>query len=110
MEVFYVQKNKYLRKQLFSAVTFLALLISTGGVFLDNITKQTTKVYAADLNINDFSLNDVTMLDNYCTNAFTLELSYLLSLDTNKLLAGFRENAKLRTNGASRYGGWEEFH
>ncbi len=64
--------------------------------------------HAATIDIEDFSLSDVTMLDSYCTNAFSLELSYLLSFDTERLLVGFRENAKLNTNGAKRYKGWED--
>ena len=62
---------------------------------------------AADANISDFSLTDVTMLDDYSVNAFDKELDYLLAFDTNKLLSGFRSNAGLNTYGASRYGGWE---
>jgi ATP-binding cassette subfamily B protein len=34
-------------------------------------------------------------------------MDYLLSFDTERLLCGFRENAKLSTNGARRYAGWE---
>ena len=66
-----------------------------------------TAVKAADAGIQDFSLGDVTMLDEYSVNAFDKELDYLLAFDTNKLLAGFRQNAGLNTYGASRYGGWE---
>ena len=57
--------------------------------------------------ISDFSISDVKMTDDYCTNAFEKEMKYLLSFDTERLLAGFRENAGLSTNGAKRYGGWE---
>ena len=63
--------------------------------------------YAAEIDIHDFSISDVTMTDDYCTNAFDKEMDYLLSFDTERLLAGFRENAGLSTNGAKRYGGWE---
>ena len=47
------------------------------------------------------------MTDAYCTNAFSKEVEYLLSFDTNRLLCGFRENAKMNTQGAQRYAGWE---
>ena len=57
--------------------------------------------------IQDFALSDVTMKDNYSVNAFEKEMDYLLAFDTEKLLAGFRDNAGLSTNGATRYGGWE---
>ncbi|MBP5580352.1 MAG: glycoside hydrolase family 127 protein, partial [Ruminococcus sp.] len=62
---------------------------------------------ADDANIRNFSISDVTMTDAYSVNAFNKELDYLLAFDTNRLLAGFRENAGLNTNGAKRYGGWE---
>ena len=60
---------------------------------------------SADMDIQDFPLSDVAMLDSYSTNAFSKELEYLLSFDTNRLLAGFRENAGMNTFGAKRYGG-----
>ena len=67
----------------------------------------TIEAAAAQADITDFAISDVTMTDDYCTNAFSKEMDYLLSFDTEKLLAGFRENAGLSTNGATRYGGWE---
>lgn len=71
-----------------------------------NDTSQT--VYAADNQaIQDFNASELTMLDPYCTNAFSKEIAYLLSFDTERLLAGFRDNAGLSTNGAKRYDGWE---
>ena len=84
-----------------------ALTLGIGNAMpKDSLTAPHT-AHAATIDIQDFGLNDVTMLDSYSTNAFSLELAYLLSFDTNRLLAGFRENAKLSTNGAQRYGGWE---
>jgi DUF1680 family protein len=65
------------------------------------------EVHAAVTETQDFRLTDVTVTDAYCTNAFDKEMDYLLSFDTEKLLAGFRDNAGLPTNGATRYGGWE---
>ncbi len=70
-------------------------------------------VSGAELTIPDgFSLthfgnDEVTMEDDYCENAFGLEVDYLLSLDTDRLLAGFRETAGLDTKGKRRYDGWE---
>ena len=58
--------------------------------------------------IEDFSLSEIRMTDAYCTNAFSKGIDYLLSFDTDRLLVGFRENAKLSTGGASRYKGWED--
>ena len=66
-----------------------------------------TTASAADIAIEDFSLADLTMTDAYTVNAFSKEVEYLLSFDTDRLLCGFRENAKLDTKGAKRYAGWE---
>ena len=57
--------------------------------------------------LDSFSLRDVTLTDEYYVHATQLEIDYLLSFDTDRLLAGFRENAGLDMRGASRYGGWE---
>ena len=72
-----------------------------------NVFSYPSVVYAASEKISDFSISDVKMTDQYVTNAFSLELKYLLSFDNNRLLAGFRENAGMNTFGAKRYGGWE---
>ena len=72
-----------------------------------NVSSSPSVVYAASEKISDFSISDVKMTDQYVTNAFSLELKYLLSFDNNRLLAGFRENAGMNTFGAKRYGGWE---
>ena len=86
-----------------SAFSAAAVLCSVNGAVPAVFTAN-----AADGNgIADFSISDVKMTDDYCTNAFEKEMKYLLSFDTERLLAGFRENAGLSTNGAKRYGGWE---
>ncbi|MBR4102096.1 MAG: glycoside hydrolase family 127 protein [Oscillospiraceae bacterium] len=90
-----------------SVCTALSLLIGSGSILPESSPTKVQTVHAADAQIEDFAIGDVTMLDPYSTNAFALELSYLLSFDTERLLVGFRENAKLNTNGAKRYGGWE---
>jgi len=90
-----------------SVCTALSLLMGTCSVLPESTPTMVQTVHAADAQIQDFSIGDVTMLDPYSTNAFALELSYLLSFDTERLLVGFRENAKMNTNGAKRYGGWE---
>ncbi len=51
-------------------------------------------------------LEEVRVTDAYAHRAFTKEIGYLLSLETGRLLAGFYENAGLRTPYV-RYGGWE---
>ena len=82
------------------------VLLSTGTVM--PLTALTVQAADEPAQIVDFSLGDITMEDAYCTNAFAKEMEYLLSFDANRLLVGFRENAKLNTQGASRYKGWED--
>ena len=53
----------------------------------------------------DLSCVDVT--DSYLTNAEDKDIEYLLSLDPDRLVAGFRDTAGLSTLGKSRYAGWE---
>ncbi|MGN0747438.1 MAG: glycoside hydrolase family 127 protein [Aristaeellaceae bacterium] len=52
-----------------------------------------------------FGLHQVEVTDDYCRNALQKDVDYLLSLDTERLLAGYRENAGLPA--APRYAGWE---
>ena len=94
-----------MKKNLFKRIVSVcsaAVMMCSIGITAD---LPEVKAYAAD--IVDFSLSDLTMTDAYCTNAFEKEMDYLLAFDTERLLAGFRDNAGLSTNGAKRYGGWE---
>lgn len=52
-------------------------------------------------------LSRVKLTDAYFKNATDRETDYLLSIDTDRMLAGFRENAGLDMKGAIRYEGWE---
>jgi DUF1680 family protein len=54
-----------------------------------------------------FPMGAVALGDDYMKNAFSLEVAYLLELDADRLLAGFRETAGLDMRGARRYDGWE---
>lgn len=54
-----------------------------------------------------YRLNQVTVTDAYLVNAENREIDYLLSLDADRLLAGFRETAGLDGKGKKRYAGWE---
>ncbi|MBQ3947652.1 MAG: glycoside hydrolase family 127 protein, partial [Ruminococcus sp.] len=90
-------------KKIVSVFSAAAVVLGTAGLPQGDISQA--KAVKADM--EDFSISDITMTDDYCTNAFSKEMDYLLSFDTEKLLAGFRDNAGLSTNGATRYGGWE---
>ena len=94
-------------KRAAAAAAACSVLFGTAGILpvIDNA--EPIAASAADIAIEDFSLSDITMTDSYCTNAFSKEVEYLLSFDTNRLLCGFRENAKMNTYGAKRYAGWE---
>lgn len=58
--------------------------------------------------IRDFALNEVELNDGYLKNAFQLEQDYLLSLDADRLLAGFYEIAGKTSKGKRYPGGWED--
>lgn len=89
------------------SVTLTLALTATSTAFGYGTGQKTGSLKAATTSIQTFDLQDITMTDIYCTNAFQKETAYLLSFDTNRLLAGFRENAGLSTYGAKRYDGWE---
>ncbi len=55
----------------------------------------------------EFSMKETVNLDPYCVNALSKDLDYLLSFDSDRLLAGFRETAGLDMKGKGRYEGWE---
>ena len=94
-------------KRAAAAAAACSVLLGTAGILPRFSPAEPMAASAADIAIEDFSIADVTMADAYCTNAFSKEVEYLLSLDTNRLLVGFRENAKMNTQGAQRYAGWE---
>ncbi len=54
-----------------------------------------------------YNLNQVDVTDAYLTNAEDKDIEYLLSLDADRLLAGFRETAGVDMKGKNRYAGWE---
>lgn len=69
------------------------------------------KANAAMVNLSDlsaFQTGAIRLTNDYFVNAVKKEIQYLLSLDPNKLLAGFRETAGIDTKGATRYSGWED--
>ena len=53
-----------------------------------------------------FALEDVRLLDGPFKRAMELDAAYLLSLEPDRLLSGFREDAGLEPK-AEKYGGWE---
>lgn len=60
------------------------------------------------MRIHNFALNTVEITEPVLENAFCKEQEYLRSIDSDRLLAGFRETAGLEKK-AERYpGGWED--
>ena len=53
-----------------------------------------------------FRLEDVRLLDGPFKHAMTRDAEYLLRLDADRLLSGFRKEAGLKPK-AEAYGGWE---
>ena len=54
-----------------------------------------------------FDISRVSVTEPYLMHSLELETEYLLSLDADRWLAGFRETAGLDMEGCERYGGWE---
>ena len=97
-------KHKTVRR---AAAFAAACAVLSGTILQMPKSAPTLTAEALDMPLEDFTLGDLTVTDDYCVNAFAKEIEYLLSFDTERLLCGFRENAKLNTNGAKRYAGWE---
>lgn len=92
--------------------TVLATVIGITAVPVvsGNITVNAAGRSKVEMNLTgakDFSLGEVTLLDEYCVNAFEKEVEYLLSFDADRLLAGFRDTAGVDMKGKTRYPGWE---
>lgn len=56
--------------------------------------------------LTDFDLSDIELMDEYLTNAQSLEIKYLKSFDSDRLLKGFAAQAGVKSD-ATLYGGWE---
>ncbi len=75
--------------------------IALAALFLFSIVRETAAQEA-----QPFPLSDVRLLDSPFKQAMERDEAYLLSLDPNRLLSGFRKEAGL-TPKAPTYGGWE---
>lgn len=56
--------------------------------------------------LKEYELSQVLLADDYCQNALIKDVAYLKSIDPDRLLAGFYENAGLSPK-KMRYAGWE---
>lgn len=81
-------------------------LCSCGTSALQNVNTLSNGIGDNEI-IGSFTTADITVTDDYCTNALSLEVEYLLSFDNDRLLANFRKNGGQDTLGAECYDGWE---
>lgn len=100
------------------SVTLTAVL-TNGSEKMEKKFEVTVMAKSDFTGISDFNMGEVQVTDAYYVNSLEKETRYLLSLDTDRLLAGFRETAgyiagmpeddiKKYMNNAERYGGgWE---
>ncbi len=65
------------------------------------------KTSASVKQLKEYDMDQVKLTDPYYINAFNKDVAYLRSLAPVRLVAGFREVAKLPKK-ANRYGGWED--
>ena len=100
------------------AVTLTATLIN-GSETMEKKFEVTVMAKSDFTGMTDFNMGETKVTDAYYANSLDKEIDYIVSLDTDKLLAGFRETAGYISgmseaernsymNNASRYGGgWE---
>ena len=86
-------------KRFVSLTLVVVMLLSLFGC-------ATTKTKVLKEMLEDFPMQNVTLLDSYEQNAFSLEIKYLKSLNADKLLKGFCEIGGVESD-AEKYGGWE---
>lgn len=86
----------------------LAIIMSILSIFPCFGNKDLINVKLETLTepLEEFSMENVTLLDAYEQNAFQKEVEYLKSLDADRLMRGFGDISGRKIN-AEKYGGWE---
>lgn len=84
----------------------LTAILTYGDQTMSKTFQICVEAMPAFSNLSDVDMGDVTLLDTYESNAFALEVSYLKSLDADRLLRGFCDIAGISSD-AKLYGGWE---
>jgi len=98
MEKSFMQRRKW-AKLFFTFLVFLCAfspLRENSAQIKDRIQREA----------QEFRLEDVRLLDGPFKNAMMRDAAYLLRLDPDRLLSGFRKEAGLKPK-AEAYGGWE---
>lgn len=99
----------------------LSATISNGIYYVKkeiSVTVKAASAISSKIEIQDFANEEVEITEDYYNNAFDKEVAYLTELDTDRLLAGFRETAayaagydeaqrKEFMRNTTRYDGWE---
>ncbi len=101
------------------AVVTLTATVTNGEAVVKKEFTVTVTAMNSLMGMEHFALSDVLLTSDWTVNAFQKDVDWLVSLDTDKLLAGFRETAayaagysdaerKAFMKNATRYdGGWE---
>jgi DUF1680 family protein len=85
------------------------LFVAAAAVFLStegSRTEQRTEALKVRLKARPFELSQVRLLDSPFKHAMELDAAYLLTVEPDRLLSRFREDAGLKPR-APKYGGWE---
>lgn len=92
-------------KKAITITTAAAMLITAlpGGHFVNVATAA-----GAPADIKAFSLDEVTITDDYYKDAQDSDIEFLCNFDSDRLLSRFRETAGLDTQGYKPYPGWED--
>lgn len=93
------------RRDVMASGGAVGLLAAMGALFPAAAGAQTAATPAAPA-LQPFPLSDVRLLDGPFRHAQKMSAAYLLSLEPDRLLHGFRKNAGLEPK-APIYGGWE---
>ncbi|MBI1390010.1 MAG: hypothetical protein GC154_16335 [bacterium] len=83
-------------------LTLFTAALTTNALNARGEAVQPSITFAAE----PFALEQVRLLDGPFKDAMDRDMKYLLDLEPDRLLAGFRENAGLEPK-AKKYGGWE---
>src|ERR1035438_7351065 len=96
-----------MKKNLLNVSAFLICFSSFAQSYVPEKNNERVKVLPlAVLQAYAFNLKDVRLLNSPFKNAMGKDAAYLLSIDADRLLHRFYENAGLPTKG-NVYGGWE---
>src|SRR5262245_45316556 len=88
------------------AVLLLVAMIVVEGMMSSTMAQTTEPATRPVAAAEPFPLGQVRLLDGPFKQMLDVNTQYLLSIDPDRLLAGFRTEAGLKEK-AQRYGGWE---